>query len=253
MSRFLADTPTIVMTGARGAFAAAHAPLDRMGLHWVDAPLLSFEPPEDWRDFDAALARLGDYGAAAFTSPRAAVAFVERARLHALRPTGAEFWAGGEMTAAPIRELGVDVRLPAVRPSANVGLAASLANGMLAADVRGPVLFPCGSLHLDELPARLRAARYHVDEVICYRSVVADDEMVRDAIALGDVLVVTSPSVARRIAALRPTADPPLLVAVGPSTAAAADAHGWAPDAILDQPSADSLVKLFEYGAGART
>ncbi len=76
---------------------------------------------------------------------------------------------GGRCTALPRRRAG------------GSGAAAALAAAMLEAGVAGPVLFPCGEIRRDELPTRLRHEGIEVDEVVCYRSVLADEAAARAA------------------------------------------------------------------------
>ena len=56
------------------------------------------------------------------------------------------------------------------------------------------------------------------------------------------MLVVASPTVADLLARACPPGVRPALVAVGPTTAAAARASGWAPDAVAPRPTVEALV-----------
>jgi len=56
------------------------------------------------------------------------------------------------------------------------------------------------------------------------------------------VLVVASPSVADLLARACPPSARPLLLAVGPTTAAAARGSGWAPAAVSSRPDAAALA-----------
>jgi uroporphyrinogen-III synthase len=112
---------------------------------------------------------------------------------------------------------------------------------MLAAGVRR-VLFPCGDIRRDELPARLRDEGVEVDELVCYRSVLAGETAARHAAGRAGVLIVASPSVADLLARACPAGVRPQLVAVGPTTASAALASGWRPDAVATLPTVDALV-----------
>ena len=103
------------------------------------------------------------------------------------------------------------------------------------------MLFPCGDLRRDELPSELRKRGIDVDEVICYRSVLADEAQARTAAARSTVLVVASPSVAGLLARACPSAARPELLAVGPTTAASARAAGWSPAAVANEPTVRAL------------
>jgi uroporphyrinogen-III synthase len=113
---------------------------------------------------------------------------------------------------------------------------------MLEAGVEGPVLFPCGELRRDELPTRLRHEGLEVDEVVCYRSVLADEAAARAAADRAAILVVASPSVADLLARASLVGERPPMLAVGPTTAAAARASGWAPAAVAARPDIEALV-----------
>ena len=113
---------------------------------------------------------------------------------------------------------------------------------MLSAGVRGPVLFPCGDLRRDELPARLRDAGIPVEEVVCYRSVLAGEAAARHAAERAQVLVVASPSVADLLARACPLGVRPALLAVGPTTASAARASGWPPAGVAARPTTEALA-----------
>jgi uroporphyrinogen-III synthase len=112
---------------------------------------------------------------------------------------------------------------------------------MIQEAVSGPVLFPCGDARRDELPRVLGESGIEVHEVVCYRSVLADEFQARTAAATGTVLVVASPSVAGLLARACPRATRPELLAVGPTTAASARAAGWSPAAVANEPTTRSL------------
>jgi uroporphyrinogen-III synthase len=113
---------------------------------------------------------------------------------------------------------------------------------MLAAGVRGPVLFPCGDIRRDELSTRLRADGVEVEEAVCYRSVLAGEAAARRAAERARILIVASPSVADLLAGACPPGLRPPLLAVGPTTAATARASGWVPAAVATKPTVDALV-----------
>jgi uroporphyrinogen-III synthase len=134
-----------------------------------------------------------------------------------------------------------DVRL--AEPARDLGAAAALAAAMLAGGIEGPVLYPCGDRRRDELIDRLTAAGLGVDAVTAYRTTLAAPAAARDALAGADVVVVASPSVARLTADAVGAGRRPALVAVGPTTSAAAAAAGWAPDVVADRPDAEAIAR----------
>lgn len=236
----------VVVTASAGSFPGLVEALQRLPVPVEEHPLLTFSPPLDWHPVDDAVGRLERYDAVAFTSPRAAAAFRERlsGRRELDRSAGKvpPVWAAGPGTAAALEGFLEPVRTPSERSVGELGAAAALAPAMLAAGVRGPVLYPCGDLRRDELPARLRDEGVEVDELVCYRSVLAGEAAARHAAERAGVLIVASPSVADLLARACPAGLRPHLVAVGPTTAAAARASGWRPDAVAKRPTVDALA-----------
>jgi uroporphyrinogen-III synthase len=233
----------VVLTVSPGAFPGLADELRRLNVAVVELPLLTFAPPEDWGPVDQALRDLSRYDAVAFTSPRAAGAFVERYRNTAQgRDPLPAVWSGGRGTAAALAPLLAPVYGAPEAETGRVGAAAALAAAMLDAGVAGPVLFPCGEIRRDELPTRLRRDGIEVDEVVCYRSVLAGEAAARAAAAHAAILVVASPSVAELLAQAAAPAGRPRRLAVGPTTAAAARASGWPPAAVAARPDVEAML-----------
>jgi uroporphyrinogen-III synthase len=134
------------------------------------------------------------------------------------------------------------VRVPPVQDIGRLGAGRALARAMLNAGTTGPVLFACADAHRDELPVQLRERGVIVDEVVCYRSLLAEESEARTAAALGGVLIVASPRVASLLARVCPEAARPELLAVGPTTAESARAAGWRPALVASEPTAGALA-----------
>jgi uroporphyrinogen III methyltransferase / synthase len=236
---------TVVLTASAGTFAGLVEALKEVPVAVEERPLLSFGPPSDWGPLDAALNRLNEYGTIAFTSRRAARAFAARMQARGMSWAGGEgmpaIWAVGPATAAELGEVLGSVRVPGRGGTAKLGAAEVLVRTMIEEEVSGPVLFPCGDVRRDELPRELRKRGIEVNEVVCYRSVLADESQARTAAARGTVLVVASPSVADLLARACPRASRPELLAVGPTTAASARAAGWSPAAVANEPTVRAL------------
>lgn len=237
--------PTVILTASAGAFPGLVEALREIPVTVEERPLMSFTPPPDWAPLDAALNRTSSYGAVAFTSPRAARAVVER--LEALHLTWRSastpnVWAVGPATSAALDGRLGSVRLPEGRQPEKMGAGAALARAMLEAKVKSPVLFPCGETRREELTAELRQGGTDVDEVVCYRSVLADESEARAAAARGSVLIVASPTVVDLLARACPRPTRPELLAVGTTTAASARAAGWSPAAVASEPSPQALA-----------
>jgi uroporphyrinogen-III synthase len=236
----------VVLTVSPGSFPGLADGLRGLRLAVEEIPLLTFAPPEDWGPVDQALRELSRYDALAFTSPRAVTAFIGRYRGTAQRPGGRgempPIWSGGPGTASALAPLMRPVYGAPEAQSGRVGAAAALATAMLDAGVAGPVLFPCGEIRRDELPTRLRHEGVEVDEVVCYRSVLSDEPSARAAAERAAIVVVASPSVADLLARATAPGARPRMLAVGPTTAAAARASGWAPAAVATRPDLEALV-----------
>jgi uroporphyrinogen-III synthase len=234
---------TVVVTASPGAFPRLAEALAEAPVQILERPLLSFEPPVDWTPLDSALLQRGKYGSVALTSPRAAAALA--GRVHALAISWAEgdsprAWAVGARTAEALQ--GIPGLLTSVaEPSTKPG-AEALARVMLAAGASGPVLFLCGERRRDELPTILRENGLVVDEVVCYRTMLASAEKARAAASTATMLVVASPAVLELLVQVCPPSVRPALVAIGPTTAAAAQAAGWHPAAVASAPSTASLA-----------
>ena len=236
---------TVVLTASAGTFPGLAEALKEFPVVVEERPLLSFGPPLDWGPLDAALDRLSGYGTMAFTSRRAARAFLARMEARGIGWSEGEnmpaVWAVGPATSAELGGILGRVRVPGRGDTAGLGAAEILAQEMIQEAVSGPVLFPCGDARRDELPKQLRQSGIRVDEVLCYRSMLADESQARTVAAGGTVLVVASPSVADLLARACPGAIRPELLAVGPTTAASARAAGWSPAAVANEPTVRAL------------
>jgi uroporphyrinogen-III synthase len=232
---------TVVVTAAAGSFLGLSEALRSLSVQVIELPLLSFAPPADWTEVDRAIRELRRYAAIAFTSPRAAVAFGRRWE-NIGRDALPTVWAAGRHTASALHPLVDTLRTAPEDEIGRVGAAAAVAAAMLGDGIAGPVLFPCGEIRRDELPTRLRQEGVEVDEVVCYRSVVAGEDAAREALRRADILIVASPSVAQLLARTSASSSRPSLLAVGPTTATAARAAGWRPAAVAAHPDVDALV-----------
>jgi uroporphyrinogen-III synthase len=235
----------IVITASAGSFPGLAEVLSAPERTVAERPLMHFTEPSDWTRVDQALERLQQYQALALTSPRAATALTtrlvqRRAPWPPVNPPGV--WASGRATAAALGGTLGSVRTPNERDLGSSGAAAALAQLMLDERVRGPVLFPCGSTRRELLPQRLRSEGLTVDEVVCYRSVLAEESEARAAAAGASLLIVASPSVAHLLIDACPPGSRPGLIAVGPTTAGAARDGGWEPAAVAMHPSRDAVV-----------
>jgi uroporphyrinogen-III synthase len=235
------NTGAVVITAAVGSFPGLADTLRALPADVIEMPLLTFAAPTDWTEVDRAIGELRRYSAIAFTSPRAAVAFGRRWDNVGGEPLP-PVWAAGRRTASALLAVTDTVHTAPEDEVGRIGAAAAVAAAMLRDGLAGPVLFPCGEIRRDELPTRLRQEGIEVDEVVCYHSVVAGDEAAREAVLRAGILIVASPSVAELLARASASTPRPPLLAVGPTTAAAARAAGWTPAAVAAHPDVEALV-----------
>lgn len=236
---------TVVVTASAGAFPDLADALREIPVKVQERPLVSFLPPQDWSQLDAALTCWSRFGSVALTSPRAAAAMVERLRVCGIswsEEQSPPIWTVGGSTTAALQDVVDATQVPDASADSEQSAAERLAGAMLAAGARGPVLFPCGDRHRDELPSVLRKNGHEVEEVVCYRTVLAGRSEAQAAVAGSTMLVVASPSVVELLADSCPPAVRPLLVAIGPTTAASARAAGWLPAAVASTPSTRALA-----------
>src|SRR4051812_12916494 len=237
---------TVVVTASAGSFPGLAAALQKMAVTVEERPLMNFAPPLDWAPLDDALNRLGKYAALVFTSPRAAEAFTARLQQRQIAipdgPAAPMVWASGTQTAAALPAVVRRIHLPSADELGTIGAARALARAMLERQVGGPVLFPCGEEHRGELSRELEQKGVRVDEVVCYRTVLAEESEARLAASRGSVLVVASPRVADLLARACPRSGRPELLAVGPTTAESARAAGWSPSAVATEPTVRALA-----------
>lgn len=230
----------VVLTTAKGSFSGLEQLLRDRGFEVTACPLLAFGDPADWSPVDALLRGWHHVPVVALTSPRAACALMDRARrLDVPLAPGPALWAGGPATKAALGD-----SLGSVRTAGESGMAGGRALGraMIEAGVSGHVVFACGEPHLDDLSSLLRASGVAVDEVTCYRSVLATPATASEALGGTAVVVVGSPRVAALLARVRPPESAVHLVAVGPTTGDAARESGWAPSAVAAEPSTPSVA-----------
>jgi uroporphyrinogen-III synthase len=236
---------TIVVTASAGAFSGLADALRDLSVRVVDRPLLSFGPPTDWAPLDEALRLRARYGSVALSSPRAAAALADRiraGRISWLIGHDPRVWAVGAATADALQGLAGPVQGSFPETSLDESAAARLAHSMVSAGAAGPVLFPCGEMRREDLPDVLRSRGIEVHEVVCYRTILATPEQARSALTEARLLVVASPSVVQLLVESSSPGGRPALLAIGPTTAAAARAAGWEPAAVPPAPSTPALA-----------
>lgn len=219
----------IVTTRPRTASADLVRRLRSLGADVIEVPLIRMDYPEVPPAIDRETLR-ADW--VVFTSLHGVRGFfraLAAAGLDARALGGARIAAVGDRTAAEIRSvarLNADL-VPTEQRAA--GLVRELRAGGVAGGGKAlRVLFPCGSLAREELPEGLRAAGMAVQELEVYQTHPRPPETAarRELEAGVDAILLYSPSGVKTLAAHHRPAAGTLLVAVGPTTAAAVRESG---------------------------
>lgn len=200
----------------------------------VVAVALTATVPVDGPEQAALVAALAEpYAWLVVTSARASAAVLAAAAT--LGPPAQVLRAGrvaavGARSAAPLRDVGLEVMVPA--DATGRALAAAVPGDLAGCRV----LWPRAAAAQRDLADGLRTRGAVLDELVAYRTVPVDlTAAARATLAAAAVIVVYAPS---QVAALRAAEPPPRpLVAVGPTTAAAARAAGLVVRAVAAAPT----------------
>lgn len=273
----------IVVTHPADRDDALATRLRALGAVVLSAPSIAFAVAhrDEPSPLDAHLARLEEYDWLIFTSATAVQAVVDRPTWAAPPRSGASSAAAsrwprvavvGMATAAACRRAGIDVALVGEGGTAE-GLVAQLraaapggssttprsGNATETDDQAPRALFPRADIARADLPDGLRAAGWHVDEVVAYRTTsLAPGPDVVAAFAEGvDAVTFASPSAVRALtegldAASRERLSGAATVCIGPTTAAEATAAGLTVAAVARQRSTDGFVAAVMEGLAAR-
>ncbi len=238
----------IVVTRSRTQASSLSQRLRELGARPVEVPTIRIEEPSDGGaglDRGAAGVAAGGYEWVVFTSVNAADALLGRipdARLLA----GVKIAAVGDATAEALSRyrLVPDLVAPAGRQEA-----AGLVEVMPApADPGAEVLFPWAAEGRPVLVDGLSAAGWSVDLVEAYRTVPAVvTEGERTAIRGADAITFTSSSTVTGFIEMFGAASvPPVVVCIGPVTAASAAAAGLKVNAVADRPGIEGVVEALQ-------
>jgi uroporphyrinogen III methyltransferase / synthase len=234
----------VVITRARAQASALSARLRELGAVVIEVPTIRIDPPDDGGAALEEAARdlaAGRYDWVVFSSANAVTALLAHledarsfgpARIAVVGPGTAETLAGWRI-------------VPELVPER------AIAEGLLEAFPDPPgtdarILLPRAAEGRDVLPAGLAAAGWHVDALEAYRTVpVALNASDRVAVAGADAVCFASASAVRGLleAAGGPEIVPPVVVCIGPSTAAAATAAGLAIASVAERHTIPGLVQ----------
>lgn len=233
----------IVVTRSRERASALARRLQDLGARVVELPTIRFEPPADGgAGLDRAVAGIaeGGYEWIAFTSAQAVDALL--ARIPDVRQLGGVSVAAvGPATAEALSRHRVGADLVPMPGSQD---AAGLAERFPEPVGPGRVLFPRADQGRPTLVDELTARGWEVDLVEAYRTVRA--ELASDAMAElagADAICFSSSStVTGFLEGCGSDAVPPVVVCIGPVTAATARTAGLDVAAVAREPSIDGLV-----------
>ncbi|MEL7978299.1 uroporphyrinogen-III synthase [Isoptericola sp. F-RaC21] len=246
------DAParSVLVARAPGRGAGLAARLQDAGLDVVVAPVIERAPADDLAPLDAAARGLvgGAYAWAVATSVNAVDALADAAARTGTRLAEARTrWAAvGPATARALEATGVTTDLVPDDATA-AGLVAAFPDPAVTDPETPAVLLPLGDLARPTLDEGLSARGWVPQVVTAYRTVRHDlppDVAARARAGGFDVVVVSSGSVAREIAAQAGTGTPVVAIG-GPSADAARDA-GLRVAAVAARPTDDALAAAVE-------
>jgi uroporphyrinogen III methyltransferase/synthase len=233
----------VVVTRAQAQASSLSARVRDLGARPIEVPIIRIDQPADGgAGLERAAMELagGSYDWVVFSSPNAVTALLDRL------PDARAFGSAGLAAMGP----GTADALRAWRLVPDLVPERAIAEGMLEAfpDPPGPgsrVLLPRAAEGRDVLPEGLTAAGWEVDAVVAYQTVrVPMRDADRVAVAAADAVCFASASAVKGFveAAGGLEAVPPVVVCIGPSTAAAATAAGFPVTAVAEQHTIPGLI-----------
>jgi len=227
---------SVVVTRAAEQASRLVATLAHLGATVVEVPTIAVvDAPDGGAGVTAAVAHLDEYDWVVLTSTNGVARFL--AALGGPPPAGLRVAVVGPGTAGALRAGGLE---PALLPERFV------AEALLEVFPAGPgrVLLPQAAAARPVLADGLRAAGWDVDTVVAYRTVPAQPGApVVERAAAADAITFTSGStVAGYVAVAGPDGVPPVVVCIGPVTAAAAERAGLAVTAVATEHTIDGLA-----------
>jgi len=243
----LAGRHIVVTQGKSHAGVAAR--LRALGALVVEAPAIEIAPPADVHPFEDALRRLDGYDWLAFTSANAVDAVREGLRRLGVAAPGVparlRFASVGKATSKALTAAFPGAS-PPLEPAEDWS-AAGLLRAFAAIDPIGHVLLPVSDRARTELADGLRARGARVEFVVAYRTLPSATfgPALEAALQRGvDLVLLSSPSaVEGASAALGPRTDNVPVLAIGPTTEAAARGAGFRVTGVAASPSPEGWVE----------
>ncbi len=239
----------VLVTRAREQASVLSERLMELGAEPIEFPVIQVVPPEDYSPLDGAIRQLSCYGWIVFTSVNGVKAFVGRLRAQGMDVRalgGLKLCAIGPATAAELSQYCLNVDFVPQRY-----VAEAIVQGI--GDVAGQrILLPRADIARGALATGLVEAGAEVDEVVAYRTVLADspDENVKDMLLSGEIGIVTftSSSTVRNFATMMRGRDlaeilkGAMVACIGPVTAKTARALGIRVDVVAEEYTIEGLI-----------
>jgi len=216
--------------------------LERLGAEVTLVPLIEIRPAEG-RALEDAVDTMGSYDWIVLTSVNGVAAVAQ-----GLAGLGghARVAAVGPVTAAAIREQGVEPAFVATRASDDI------AGGL--GDIDGlRVLLPQADLAEPHLADELRGRGAQVDAVVAYRTILVEPPMWGILpLRIADAVVLASGSACRSLAAAGGAGGGAMLVCIGPKTAKVAREVGLRVGLVADEATSDGIIRALVDQFGDR-
>lgn len=216
-----------------------------LGALVVHLPLIEVVPPVDGDALSAAIGRLARYDWVAFTSAHS-VETIGRALIDHdpafAWPAGTSIAVVGAATGQAVGAEGWQVDFMAAEfTGRELGRSLPFVE---SGPERPRILLPLAELAGPDLRDELVGRGANVDVVTAYRTITPDvgPTEIEDAVAAEAVLFTSGSTVDRLVGLLGRERVPPVIIAIGPSTAAAAERLGLAVADIADPHDLDGLI-----------
>jgi uroporphyrinogen-III synthase len=215
--------------------------LERLGAEVTIVPLIEIRPAEG-RALEDAIDTMASYDWVVLTSVNGVAAVAKGL----VGLAGSQVAAVGPVTAAAIRELGVEPAFVAKRASDDI------AEGL--GDIAGKrVLLPQADIAEPHLADELRGRGADVETVVAYRTLLVEPPMWGILpLRIADAVVLASGSACRSLAAAGGAGGGAMLVCIGPKTAKVAREVGLKVGLVADETTADGIIRALVDQFGDR-
>lgn len=235
------DGVRVVLTRPEGRARELREVLEARGAHVSEVPLLTVvTAPDGGASLRAGLAQLNEGDWIALTSAAAVEGLLAAASLATL--SSFRLAAVGEATAGALRSAGIE---PALVGDGRGG--GALAEQMPApSSPDEPMLLALAAEPMAALGEGVRASGYKVIEATAYATMPRELSSAElETLRAAEVLVLSSPK-GVRLAAAALGAVQPAVIALGPTTAAAAGEAGFTRCAMAKSPGTQGVLAAFE-------